>query len=225
MVVLSALGWRAPKMEILADIADLVTHVAWLPKAELQRKDDCTVLVFTGLELYEKLFGNGGLGVYSFVRWATIDQKEVPVRSWIALLLAFTPSGPELRGVEVLAATIEDHEEVGVRDLTVDAGNVLHLVEGLVWIVEHELGRVVSHAAVAGIVDDKESFSTTLRAVHEHSLAASHRGCDGSEVGVLVAMNIELIEPKLLESFLDSNEIFLDFFDVRETTEVFFLTK
>ena len=42
-------------------------------------------------------------------------------------------------------------------------------------------------------------------------------------VGVLVAMDVEVIEPKLFESFLDSKKIFLDFFDVLESTEVFLL--
>ena len=44
-------------------------------------------------------------------------------------------------------------------------------------------------------------------------------------VGVLIDMNVEVIEPKILESIFNNNKIFLDFFDVRESTEVFLLTK
>ena len=38
-------------------------------------------------------------------------------------------------------------------------------------------------------------------------------------------MYVEVVEPKLFESLLDSNKIVLDFFDVLESTEVFLLAK
>ena len=40
-------------MEILANIADLIALITWLPEAELPRKDNSAVRVLTGLELCE----------------------------------------------------------------------------------------------------------------------------------------------------------------------------
>ena len=72
-------------MEILTDIKGLVAFVAWLPEAELPRKDNCSVSVFAGLELCEQLCGNRGLGIDFSVWRAAIDKNKVPVGCWIAL--------------------------------------------------------------------------------------------------------------------------------------------
>ena len=54
-------------MEILADVDNLVALVTRLPETEISGENNGAVGIFPGLELREKLCGNGGLCINTFV--------------------------------------------------------------------------------------------------------------------------------------------------------------
>ena len=56
-------------------------------------------------------------------------------------------------------------------------------------------------------------------------MVVSHQGRNGCVIEILLDPNVEFPEPEPLESVLDIDQIFLDFFKIGEPTEVFFLLK
>ena len=185
-------------MEILTNVEGLVAFVARLPEAELSRKDNSAIRVFAGLELCEKLCGDGRLGLDSSVRRAAIDHNKVPVGCWITLLLCLHASTrPELCIVEVFTAAIKYYHNVGVGDLSEDASHVLHWVEGLGSVIEYKLCCIILHAAMTSVVDEEECLGLPFAVGKELHSITIQKGLNCVMVNIFLCMNLKGTKAKL----------------------------